>query len=91
MKVKKAEEIKMRLLRKKSVKNLRIKNLANNQKNLSIPHKRGAALSRAEKEVILYTYESFKSNYIQCVLFEYFTNALTLSKSLEFRHHNVKI
>ena len=61
--VKKAKEIEMRRLRKQSVKNLKIRNLANNQKNLATPHKRGAALSKAEKEVILYTYESFKSKY----------------------------
>ena len=60
-KVEKAKEIKIRALRSKSILNFRMRRMAENKKNLAIPHKRGAALCRAEKEVILHAYESFKS------------------------------
>ena len=60
-KVEKAKEIKIRALRSKSILNFRMRRMAENKKNLAIPHKRGAALSRAEKEVVLHAYESFKS------------------------------
>ena len=40
-----------------------MRRIGQHKKNLAVPHKRGAPLSKAEKETILHTYESFKSTY----------------------------
>ena len=64
-KVLKAAEIKARLLRKKELLSTKLGRIVLQKKNLAKPHKRGAPLSKAEKEMVLYTYESFKSKYLQ--------------------------
>ena len=61
-KVKKAQEIKKRSSRNLALKKMKMREVSGDQK-LSVPHKRGAALSRAEKEIVLHTYETFKSMY----------------------------
>ena len=65
-KVIKAQEIKKRRSRNVVLKQMKMREVSPNQ-NLSVKHKRGAALSRAEKEVVLHTYETFKSMYILTV------------------------
>ena len=72
-KVKKAQEIKKRATRNHVLKYMRTKEISN--QNLSVRHKRGAALSRAEKEVVLHTYESFKS--MTNLVFNHECNILT--------------
>ena len=63
-KILKAAEIKARLQRKNELLSTKLGRIVLQKKNLAKPHKRGAALSKAEKEVVLHTYESFKSEYL---------------------------
>ena len=70
-KVQKAKEIKKRLLRNEAIRSLPMRRIGQHKKSLAVPHKRGAPLSKAEKETILHTYESFKSTYkAQCEHYE---------------------
>ena len=62
-KVKIAKEIKRRASRNLVLKKMKMREVSGDQK-LSVKHKRGAALSRAEKEIVLHTYESYKSMYL---------------------------
>ena len=78
-KVKKAQEIKKRATRNHVLKYMRTKEISN--QNLSVKHKRGAALSRAEKEVVLHAYESFKS--MTNLVFNHECNILTCIWRLE--------
>ena len=58
--IKKAQEIKNKKLRNSQIHGQKLKNIGPHKK-LSVPHKRGAALTREEKETVLHIYESFRS------------------------------
>ena len=58
-KVQKAKIIKDWQLRKDAIHSAKMKRIGPHLKNLSRPHKRGAALTKGEKEMVCYTYDRF--------------------------------
>ena len=58
-KLKKAKIIKEWELRKEAIHSAKMKRIGPHLKNLSRPHKRGAALTKGEKEMVCYTYDRF--------------------------------
>ena len=61
-KVEKAQEIKRRRLRNSQIHSQRLRNIGPHKK-LSVPHKRGVALTKKEKELVLHTYDAFRSKH----------------------------
>ena len=60
-KLAKARKIKELRLRQKSIHGLKLKRIGPHKKKLSTPRKRGAPLSREEKEFVLHNYDQYRS------------------------------
>ena len=65
-KIAKARKIKELRLRNKSIDGLRLKRIRPHKKKLSTKRKRGAPLSREEKEFVLHNYDQYRSKKFQC-------------------------
>ena len=62
-KIRKAEQVKALRLRNKNIHSLSLRRIGPHKK-LSKPHRRGTPLSRAEKEMVLYYYDLYRSKRI---------------------------
>ena len=51
--------------RKKAIYSEKIKRIGPHLKNVSRPHKRGAPLTKEEKELVLKLYDEFRGTYVQ--------------------------
>ena len=60
-KIAKARKIKELRLRNKSIDGLKLKRIRPHKKKLSTKRKRGAPLSREEKEFVLHNYDQYRS------------------------------
>ena len=70
-KLAKARKIKELRLRNKSIDGLRLKRIRPHKKKLSTKRKRGAPLSREEKEFVLHNYDQYRSKIFSVANFNY--------------------
>ena len=70
-KVKKAKIIKEWQLRKDQIHSAKMKRIGPHLKNLSRPHKRGAALTKGEKEMVCYTYDRLLGMYYRVANYDH--------------------
>ena len=71
-KIAKARKIKELRLRNKSIDGLKLKRIRPHKKKLSTKRKRGAPLSREEKEFVLHNYDQYRSKIFSVANFTYF-------------------